>query len=77
MDTYLELMKSFEQLPEEVRSDKEDPFVSMKYKLAPPLFFQSIMHATDICDKNSMSRKGVEVLETAFKHNNETLPNNR
>ena len=73
----MELMKLFEPLPEDVISDKEDPFVAMKFKLSPPLFFQCILHATDICDKNSMSRKGVEVVETAFKHNNETVNHQR
>ena len=74
---YLELLKSFEPLSNETLSNKEDPFVGMNYKLAPALFFQCIVHATDICDKYSMTRKGVELLEAAMKHNNETVKGQR
>lgn len=76
VEMYLELLRSFEPLPKEVLLDKDNasiPFAAMKYKLSPALFFQCVVHATDICDKNSMNRKGIELIETAFKHNNETM----
>ena len=77
LESYLELMRRFEPLSEEVLSNKEDPFMAMKYKLSPALFHQCVIHSSDICDKNNMFRKGIEVLETAFKQNNDTLKNSR
>ena len=77
IERYIDLMKTYEQLPEEVLADKNDTFMGMKYKLPPALFSQCIIHGTDICDKVGNTRKGIEVLETAFKYNNHTLANHR
>ena len=70
-------MKTFEPLSTEILEDKNDTFKSMKYKCPPAIFSQCMMHATDLCDKNAMFRKAVEVLETAFKYDNNTLKNHR
>ena len=77
IESYIELMKTFEPLPLEVIEDKNDTFKVMKYKCPPALFSQCLIHATDLCDKNGMFRKAVEVLETAFKYDNNTLANHR
>ena len=73
VEGYLELMKKYEPLPQEILEDKNDTFRLMKFKIPPSLFQQCIVHATDICDKNAMYREAIEVLENAFKLDNNTL----
>ena len=77
IEMYLDLMRTFEQLPEEILSNKNDTFRGMKFKLPPALFQQCVIHATDIADKNNIFRKGIEALETSFKYDNNTLRNHR
>ena len=67
----------YEPLPQEVLDDKNDTFKVMKFKIPPALFQQCIIHATDIADKNAMYREAIEVLETAFKYDNNTIKNHR
>ena len=74
---YISLMSKFEKLPEEVLKNENDTFRAMKYKINPNIYFQAMQHATDICDKTNMNRRGVEVLEVAFKYNNDTMANPR
>ena len=77
IEMYLDLMKTFEQLPEEILSNKNDTFRGMKFKLPPSLFQQCVIHATDIADKNNIFRKGIEAIESSFKYDNNTLRNHR
>ena len=77
VDGYIELIRRYEPLPQEVLENTNDTFRAMKFKIPPPLFQQCIVHATDICDKNAMYREAIEVLETAFKYDNNTVKNHR
>ena len=77
VEGYLELIKRYEPLTQEVLEDTNDTFRAMKFKIPPPLFQQCIIHASDIGDKNAMYREAIEVLETAFKYDNNTIKNHR
>ena len=70
-------MKEYEPLPEEVLANTNDTFRTMKFKVPHSLFQQCIMHATDICDKGGMTRKAIEVLESAMKFDNSSVKNHR
>ena len=74
---YISLMSKFEKLPEEVLKNENDTFREMNYKINPNIYFQAWQHAMEICETANMNRRGIEVMEVAFKYNNDTMANGR